>query len=150
MGSVLRLGVYRERIEKYGHAGPPRAKAGPQAPPKSTRAGEELLTVTMEKVSGRHLGVRLSANCSEPGIFIVDIAEGSTTALDGRLQRFDRLLFINGQDVRHCKLPQASALIQVYSLFIRHRRTCTFEGRKVHSNSAICKEEATDRELTFP
>ena len=81
-----------------------------QTPPTKN---EELLTVTLERQTGRQLGIRLSGNCSEAGLFIVDIQEGSTTAADGRLQRFDRLLFVNGQDVRHCRLAQASALIQV-------------------------------------
>ncbi len=137
MSSVLRLGVYRERIEKYGSSRPPpppppppppgphltkHQKAEQQQPPKpprppplasSNKAGEELLTVTLEKHPCRPLGLRLSANCSEQGIFIVDIAEDSSTGLDGRLMRFDRLLFVNGQDVRHCKLAQASSLVQV-------------------------------------
>lgn len=74
--------------------------------------------MTLERVPGRHLGIKLSGNCSEPGIFIVDIQEGSTTDLDGRLQKFDRILFVNGQDVRHCRLSQASNLIQVTKIFV--------------------------------
>ena len=85
----------------------------------SKNKSEELLTVTLERITGRQLGIRLSGNCSEVGIYIVDIQEGSTTSLDGRLQRFDRILFINGQDVRHCKLKQASALIQVRTQIIK-------------------------------
>ena len=150
MSSVLRLGVYRERIERYGNRPPPPVPPTPQSRPQPQqqqhmtknqkaeqqqpvrsaahtngssssngavaavdKTAEELLTVTLERQAGRQLGIRLSGNCSEPGIFIVEIQEGSTTAADGRLQRFDRLLFINGQDVRHSRLPQASALIQV-------------------------------------
>ena len=44
---------------------------------------------------------------------ISDIQEGSTTEQDGRLLKMDRILFINGRDVRNAKLTQASALIQV-------------------------------------
>ena len=46
-------------------------------------------------------------------ICISDIQEGSTTEQDGRLLKMDRILFINGRDVRNAKLTQASALIQV-------------------------------------
>ena len=46
MTSVLRLGVYRERIEKYGG----RASVGQL---------EDLLTVTLERQPGKHLGIRL-------------------------------------------------------------------------------------------
>ena len=79
--------------------------------------GELMATVSLERQTGKQLGIRLSgADTSEPtaGIFIADIQEGSTTQLDGRLKKFDRILFINGRDVRNAKLSQASALIQVY------------------------------------
>ena len=78
--------------------------------------GEFVATVSLERQTGKQLGIRLSgADTSEPtaGIFIADIQEGSTTQLDGRLKKFDRILFINGRDVRNAKLSQASALIQV-------------------------------------
>ena len=100
MTSVLRLGVYRERIEKYGGRA-------------NTNNTEELLTVTLERQPGKHLGIRISGSCPEPGIFIVEILEDSITANDGRIKPYDRLLFINGTDVRHCKISQASDLIKV-------------------------------------
>ena len=81
---------------------------------------EEMLTVTIERQAGKHLGIRLSGNIEQkPGIFIADIQEGSVVSLDGRLQKYDRILFINGQDVREVELSQASALIQVkYCFFV--------------------------------
>ena len=71
--------------------------------------------LAFNRQASKQLGLRLSGNCSEPGIYIVDIQESSAIAVDGRLQKFDRLLFVNGQDVRHCRINQASALIQVRS-----------------------------------
>ena len=50
MSSVLRLGVYRERIEKYGGRG----GSGPAGPAGT----EELLTVSLERQPGKHLGIR--------------------------------------------------------------------------------------------
>ena len=100
MTSVLRLGVYRERIEKYGGR-------------VNVNNTEELLTVTLERQPGKHYGICFSGSCPEPGIFIVEILEDSLTANDGRLKPYDRLLFINGTDVRHCKISQASDLIKV-------------------------------------
>ena len=44
MTSVLRLGVYRERIEKYGA--------------RVANAGEDIITVTLERQPGKHLGIR--------------------------------------------------------------------------------------------
>jgi hypothetical protein len=49
MSSVLRLGVYRERIEKYGGV---RSSGG------APHSGEEVLTVTLERQPGLHLGIR--------------------------------------------------------------------------------------------
>jgi hypothetical protein len=109
MTSVLRLGVYRERIEKYGG----RRSAEPTVPSAiSSKEDEDMLTVTVERQAGKQLGIRLTGNLSEDGIYIADIQDGSAIAQDGRLQKFDRILFINGQDVRGAELSQASALIQ--------------------------------------
>ena len=81
-------------------------------------SSEELLTVTLERQPGKHLGIRISGSCPEPGIFIVEILEDSITAIDGRIKPYDRLLFINGTDVRHCKIFQASDLIKVNKCLI--------------------------------
>ena len=81
---------------------------------------EDMLTVTIERQAGKHLGIRLTGNIEQkPGIFIADIQEGSVVALDGRLQKYDRILLINGQDVREVELSQASALIQVQLYYTR-------------------------------
>jgi len=103
MSSVLRLGVYRERIEKYGV----RRKRG-----SVSSHQEQILTVTLERQPGRHLGIRISGSCPEPGIYIVEILEDSITAMDGRIRPLDRLLYINGADVSNCKISQASDLIK--------------------------------------
>ena len=102
MSSVLRLGVYRERIEKYGRSGA-----------STLGDNEDMLTVSLQRQAGKHLGIRISGSCPEPGIFIVEILEDSITASDGRIKPYDRLLSINGTDVRHCKISQASDLIKV-------------------------------------
>ena len=109
MSSVLRLGVYRERIEKYGRPGSSNNPA--------LGANEDMLEVTLERQPGKHLGIRISGSCPEPGIFIVEILDDSITANDGRIKPYDRLLSINGTDVRHCKISQASDLIKVKLLF---------------------------------
>lgn len=88
-----------------------------------------MLTVTIERQAGKHLGIRLTGQLEQSasaGIFIADIQEGSAIAQDGRLQKHDRILFINGQDVREAvDLSQASALIQVLSLVINSMRGWT-------------------------
>jgi len=106
MSSVLRLGVYRERIEKYG------IRRGGGGGTSSPANNETVITVTLERQPGLHLGIRISGSCPQPGIYIVEILEDSITALDGRIRPYDRLLFINGADVSNCKISQASDLIK--------------------------------------
>jgi hypothetical protein len=59
----------------------------------------------------------------------VEILEDSITALDGRIKAYDRLLFINGTDVRHCKISQASDLIKV--AILPHYLTCLLDTSNV-------------------
>ena len=115
MSSVLRLGVYRERIEKYGRP-PSRASqvvANPNPGPNEVKyfyyppnififktfPPQDMLSVTLERQTGKHLGIRISGSCPEPGIFIVEILDDSITALDGEFNIDDLkilyLLFIS-------------------------------------------------------
>jgi hypothetical protein len=112
MTSVLRLGVYRDRIEKYGEI-------------VNINNTEELLIDTLERLPGKHLGICIIGSCPEPGIFIVEILEDLITANDGRIKPYDRLLFINGTDVWHCKISQASDFIKV--------RLLVFERSEINS-----------------
>ena len=69
-------------------------------------------TVTLWRESGRQLGIKLGGRQSQPGIFILEILPGSVAASDGRLKNQDRILAINGHDVRYARLDVASRLIQ--------------------------------------
>lgn len=73
----------------------------------------EIHTVTLERQTNQQLGVRLSGWWMEPGIFIMEIIEGSPAAQSGQLEPYDRILSVNGEDVANCWLDQASRLIQV-------------------------------------
>ena len=146
MTSVLRLGVYRERIEKYSGGGGDRGgrmSAEPQQEAIETPTvdannrdhkhrkteHEDMLTVTVERQAGKHLGIRLTGHLEQkPGIYIADIQEGSAISLDGRLQKYDRILFINGLDVRNVDLTQASALIQ------NNDKLSLVVGRRIKNN----------------
>ena len=46
-----------------------------------------MLSVTLERQPGKHLGIRISGSCPEPGIFIVEILDDSITALDGEFNK---------------------------------------------------------------
>ena len=189
MTSVLRLGVYRERIEKYGSSSRSHAQSdgsgnqpqaasasdsqssscshhrkssvmhssetdscctnsiSPTSNPSTTsprsnlsssarrsKKDEELLTIKLERQTGKQLGIRLSGGDTEPtaGIFVADIQEGSSTYIDGRLRKMDRILYINGRDVRNSKLSQASALIQVRGVKWKKKPALNFNGPQGH------------------
>ncbi|XP_064121542.1 ligand of Numb protein X 2-like [Macrobrachium nipponense] len=99
--TVLRLGVYRERIQAY------------RSPSPGTNHQQgEMVAVTLCKESSRQLGLKLGGRRTEPGIFIMEVLPGSVAAQDGRLHSHDRILAINGADVRYARLDHASRLIQ--------------------------------------
>jgi len=108
---TLRLGVYRERIQP-----PTSSSSSPSrndnASTDSLNSTESCHLVTLWRESGRQLGIKLGGTYNRPGIFIIDILDGSVAAIDGRLKANDRILAINGHDVRHAPLDQASSLIR--------------------------------------
>ena len=55
-----------------------------------------MLSVTLERQTGKHLGIRISGSCPEPGIFIVEILDDSITALDGEFNK--KICFYPGQE----------------------------------------------------
>lgn len=99
LSPVLRLGVYRERIEAYSAR-------------SSAHYIEEIHTVTLERQTNQQLGVRLSGWWMEQGIFILEIIPESPAAKSGKLEPYDRILSVNGEEVVSCRLDQASRLIQ--------------------------------------
>ncbi|MBN3299162.1 LNX2 protein, partial [Amia calva] len=60
------------------------------------------------------LGIKLVRRTDEPGVFVLDLLEGGLAAQDGRLCSNDRLLGINGHDLRHGTPELAAQIIQVH------------------------------------
>ncbi|KAB7496441.1 E3 ubiquitin-protein ligase LNX [Armadillidium nasatum] len=73
---------------------------------------DELVQVTLNREAGRQLGIKLGGRRSETGIFIMELMAGSVAEQDGRLQPNDRILSINGGDVRCARLDHAFRLIK--------------------------------------
>ncbi|XP_069833725.1 E3 ubiquitin-protein ligase LNX isoform X2 [Dendropsophus ebraccatus] len=59
------------------------------------------------------LGIKLVRKRDEPGIYIFNLLEGGVAARDGYLQENDRVLTINGHDVRNGTPEIAAQLIQI-------------------------------------
>ncbi|NWR97983.1 ligand of Numb protein X 2 [Motacilla alba alba] len=102
--SVLHLTVLRERrfgSRTHSHADAPGA------------GREDSFQVTLHKRdSSEQLGIKLVRRTDEPGVFILDLLEGGLAAQDGRLCSNDRVLAINGHDLKHGTPELAAQVIQ--------------------------------------
>ncbi|XP_071439109.1 ligand of Numb protein X 2-like isoform X2 [Hetaerina americana] len=94
---VLRLGVYREKVEAY-----------------NTRSSgiyiEEIHTVQLEGNAGGHMGIRVCDSLlDEPALFIAEVMDPRLHPL---IQPYDRVLSINGQDTCDTSAQLATQRIQ--------------------------------------
>ncbi|XP_046681916.1 ligand of Numb protein X 2-like isoform X2 [Homalodisca vitripennis] len=94
---VLRLGVYRERIAPYNG---------------QNDAQYETVSVTIERESHQALGIRLSGSWMESGIYVTEVVPDSPAAHTALLCPYDRILYVNDEDVTNCQLQQVSSLLQ--------------------------------------
>ncbi|XP_006270537.1 ligand of Numb protein X 2 isoform X2 [Alligator mississippiensis] len=79
----------------------------------STSQREDSFQVTLHKRdSSEQLGIKLVRRTDEPGVFILDLLEGGLAAQDGRLCSNDRVLAINGHDLKHGTPELAAQIIQ--------------------------------------
>ncbi|XP_036687096.1 ligand of Numb protein X 2 isoform X2 [Balaenoptera musculus] len=101
--STLHLTVLRER--RFGSRAHNRPEVG------SPR--EEVFQVVLHKRdSAEQLGIKLVRRTDEPGVFVLDLLEGGLAAQDGRLSGNDRVLAINGHDLKHGTPELAAQIIQ--------------------------------------
>lgn len=59
------------------------------------------------------LGIKLIRKSDESGVFILDLLPGGLAAKDGKLRNNDKVLAINGHDLRHGTPETAAQIIQV-------------------------------------
>ncbi|XP_005406413.1 PREDICTED: ligand of Numb protein X 2 [Chinchilla lanigera] len=96
--TVLRERRFGSRAHNHSDGGSPR---------------EEVFHVVLHKRdSGEQLGIKLVRRTDEPGVFILDLLEGGLAAQDGRLCSNDRVLAINGHDLKHGTPELAAQIIQ--------------------------------------
>nr|KAF6368973.1 ligand of numb-protein X 2 [Myotis myotis] len=101
--STLQLTVLRER--RFGN------RVNSHSDGNSPR--EEIFSVVLYKRDyGEQLGIKLVRRTDEPGVFILDLLEGGLAAQDGRLSSNDRVLAINGHDLKHGTPELAAQIIQ--------------------------------------
>ncbi|KAM3938163.1 E3 ubiquitin-protein ligase LNX isoform 2-T6 [Leptodactylus fuscus] len=101
---VLKLTVLREQRYKCRSNGIVTDSYSPR---------DDSIHVVLSKSSQDvQLGIKLVRKRDEPGIYIFNLLEGGVAARDGYLQENDRVLAINGHDVRNGTPELAAQLIQ--------------------------------------
>ncbi|XP_018589173.1 ligand of Numb protein X 2b isoform X2 [Scleropages formosus] len=114
--SLLRLTIMQEK----GFS-PRRGRLECQAVPSSipapgshahaNPAGVVQVTLTKRERS-EPLGIKLIRKSDAPGVFILDLLAGGVAARDGKLRNSDKVLAINGHDLRHGTPEGAAQIIQ--------------------------------------
>ena len=98
------------------------------------------MSITLWRERDRSLGIQLGGHRANPGIFIHEILPESVASLDGRLRTHDKILAINGHDVRHSRIDAAARLIErsrssiTLSISISNRTATPSDGTSVCSN----------------
>ncbi|XP_073501591.1 E3 ubiquitin-protein ligase LNX isoform X1 [Phyllobates terribilis] len=133
---VLKLTVLREQRYKCRSNGVTTDSQSPR---------DDSIHVVLSKSSQDvQLGIKLVRKRDEPGIYIFNLLEGGVAARDGYLQENDRVLAINGHDVRNGTPEIAAQLIQaseegvyfVVSRQTRHQTPDILQEAGWHNNSS--------------
>ncbi|KAG8452866.1 hypothetical protein GDO86_004601 [Hymenochirus boettgeri] len=101
--TVLHLTVLRERrfgSRAHGHTD------------SNCQRDESFHIILNKRGSNEQLGIKLVRRTDESGVFILDLLEGGLAAQDGRLHSNDRVLAINGLDLKHGTPELAAQIIQ--------------------------------------
>ncbi|XP_036378585.1 E3 ubiquitin-protein ligase LNX isoform X1 [Megalops cyprinoides] len=107
---LLRLTVLREQKHRYRVGGAP-SPTEATSRPAVTR--DDSLHVALAKSSpSEQLGIKLVRRAEEHGVFVFHLLEGGLAARDGQLRINDRILAINGHDLRYGAPEHAALLIQ--------------------------------------
>ncbi|XP_039598882.1 ligand of Numb protein X 2-like, partial [Polypterus senegalus] len=74
--------------------------------------GRVIQVTLLKRDRSEPLGIKLIRKPDECGIFVLDLLPGGLAAKDGKLQNNDKVLAINGQDLRHGTPETAAQIIQ--------------------------------------
>uniref|UniRef100_A0A672LS39 E3 ubiquitin-protein ligase LNX-like n=1 Tax=Sinocyclocheilus grahami TaxID=75366 RepID=A0A672LS39_SINGR len=118
--TLLRLTVLREQRHRYHSHHHSPTEAFPTHTP--TIRDDSLHVVLVKRAPDEQLGIKLVRRPDEHGVFIFHLLEGGLAARDGRLRVDDRVLAINGHDLRYGTPEHAALLIQVSTLWATCRR----------------------------
>ncbi|XP_051715695.1 ligand of Numb protein X 2b [Ctenopharyngodon idella] len=112
--SRLRLTVMQEKGFKPRpeHLAQPSASPPSQSLNPNQNHGTVIQVTLVKRERSEPLGIKLIRKSEEPGVFILDLLPGGLAAKDGKLRNNDKVLGINGQDLRHGTPESAAQIIQ--------------------------------------
>uniref|UniRef100_A0A8C7XQT9 Ligand of numb-protein X 2b n=1 Tax=Oryzias sinensis TaxID=183150 RepID=A0A8C7XQT9_9TELE len=119
--SLVRLTVMQEKGFKLRdsqrsdhHPSPSTASQPPRSPQCNTHCNQTpVLHVTLVKSHrSEPLGIKLIRKSEFSGVVILDLLPGGLAAKDGKLRNNDKVLAINGHDLRHGTPESAAHIIQ--------------------------------------
>ncbi|XP_029801583.1 E3 ubiquitin-protein ligase LNX isoform X2 [Suricata suricatta] len=126
---MLRLTVLREQKFQSRSNGQALDAHGPR---------DDSFHVILNKSSPEEqLGIKLVRRVDEPGVFIFNVLDGGVADRHGQLEENDRVLAINGHDLRYGSPESAAHLIQA-----SERRVHLIVSRQVHPQSPDIFQEA--------
>ncbi|XP_062856551.1 ligand of Numb protein X 2b [Trichomycterus rosablanca] len=152
--SVFRLTVMQEK----GFKPRPENNMNPSTSPLSqtTNSPGTVIQVTLVKHErSEPLGIKLIRKSEEPGVFILDLLPGGLAAMDGKLRNNDKVLAINGQDLRHGTPESAAQIIQAsevrVNFVVMRQSESTDDGVEVQSRAArrVADSQYFRRRSTF-
>ncbi|XP_052497770.1 E3 ubiquitin-protein ligase LNX isoform X2 [Budorcas taxicolor] len=127
---VLRLTVLREQKFRSRTDGQPLDTYGPR---------DDSFHVILNKSSPEEqLGIKLVRKVDEPGVFIFNVLDGGVADRHGQLEENDRVLAINGHDLRYGSPESAAHLIQA-----SERRVHLVVSRQVRRQSPDIFQEGS-------
>ncbi|OON14655.1 PDZ/DHR/GLGF domain protein [Opisthorchis viverrini] len=100
---IVQLTVFRESVSWNARQG------------TLCQTQEEIFCVKLCKRQGKVLGIKLVGKKHLPGLYVLDLVPGCEADCDGRLQKDDQILEINGIDLSNGTQEQAAHIINTAS-----------------------------------
>lgn len=112
-GSRLKLTVMQEKgFKPRPDLTQPSSSSSAQPTNPNQNHGAVIQVTLVKRERSEPLGIKLIRKQEEPGVFILDLLPGGLAAQDGKLRNNDKVLGINGQDLRHGTPESAATIIQ--------------------------------------
>ncbi|XP_074085524.1 E3 ubiquitin-protein ligase LNX isoform X2 [Macrotis lagotis] len=147
---VLRLTVLRE--QRY------RSRASGLALETQSPRDDSFHVILNKSSPEEQLGIKLVRKVDEPGVFIFNLLDGGVADRHGQLEENDRVLAINGHDLRYSSPERAAQLIQaserVHFIVSRQTRQQGLDilqegGWSINGSPPLCHNERRNAHKTI-